>query len=392
MVRKCAVCSSCDHLLRCSRCKSVFYCSKEHQMEHWATHKTECITLLKKRPLPVHEPPAKIPRVSVPVVASFEAIPENIRTHPNLSTLTELTISLEYENESPEIDLAAEGLCFPELRSIKLSCVNLKSLTFTEANTPKLERAEFFNLLSACRMNLALPYLTVFNIEHSSLYEESIEDENQFGLSLSRCPSLVSLSSYKFRFLGDSNFCILPNCETITLHRSECTRHLEIWYAPKLTELSMQAAFSLEHLRLYNRPTATVAAIEKLTRKLREAVSTIGETVNEEINKWKTGVYTRDDALRLHWIESDEEFDIEDHIMEDILSDHAYSMSERLERTNRAPVLQNAVASHPDYPALNHPRCLVNIVNMNIDRTSKAHLQNIPYVHLQSRDPYASMF
>lgn len=37
---KCPVCNGpADN--RCSRCKSMFYCSKEHQRQHWKTHKRE---------------------------------------------------------------------------------------------------------------------------------------------------------------------------------------------------------------------------------------------------------------------------------------------------------------------------------------------------------------
>lgn len=36
-------CTIIDKLLRCSRCKSVFYCTREHQKSDWATHKTHCI-------------------------------------------------------------------------------------------------------------------------------------------------------------------------------------------------------------------------------------------------------------------------------------------------------------------------------------------------------------
>lgn len=38
----CAVCSKADKLLRCSRCKSAVYCSKEHQRLDWKRHKESC--------------------------------------------------------------------------------------------------------------------------------------------------------------------------------------------------------------------------------------------------------------------------------------------------------------------------------------------------------------
>ncbi|XP_017879858.1 egl nine homolog 1 isoform X1 [Ceratina calcarata] len=40
----CVVCDRTDKLLRCSRCKAVFYCSKEHQRRDWKRHKQFCTT------------------------------------------------------------------------------------------------------------------------------------------------------------------------------------------------------------------------------------------------------------------------------------------------------------------------------------------------------------
>ena len=43
-VNECAV-TKCPNFAnkRCSRCKSVYYCSVEHQKEHWVNHKSLCI-------------------------------------------------------------------------------------------------------------------------------------------------------------------------------------------------------------------------------------------------------------------------------------------------------------------------------------------------------------
>jgi hypothetical protein len=39
----CAVCGSTAGLKACSRCRAVHYCSREHQLSHWKTHKAECV-------------------------------------------------------------------------------------------------------------------------------------------------------------------------------------------------------------------------------------------------------------------------------------------------------------------------------------------------------------
>lgn len=38
----CNVCGSLNSLRRCSRCKSVYYCSQVHQQVDWRVHKIEC--------------------------------------------------------------------------------------------------------------------------------------------------------------------------------------------------------------------------------------------------------------------------------------------------------------------------------------------------------------
>lgn len=41
------VCEICQSFadFRCSRCKSVHHCSKEHQKSHWSVHKSRCLAL-----------------------------------------------------------------------------------------------------------------------------------------------------------------------------------------------------------------------------------------------------------------------------------------------------------------------------------------------------------
>uniref|UniRef100_A0A8C4ZS96 hypoxia-inducible factor-proline dioxygenase n=1 Tax=Gadus morhua TaxID=8049 RepID=A0A8C4ZS96_GADMO len=38
----CELCGKMENLLKCGRCRSSFYCSKEHQKQHWGTHKLIC--------------------------------------------------------------------------------------------------------------------------------------------------------------------------------------------------------------------------------------------------------------------------------------------------------------------------------------------------------------
>ncbi|XP_069001167.1 egl nine homolog 1 isoform X1 [Embiotoca jacksoni] len=38
----CELCGNMENLLKCGRCRSSFYCSKEHQKQHWKKHKLIC--------------------------------------------------------------------------------------------------------------------------------------------------------------------------------------------------------------------------------------------------------------------------------------------------------------------------------------------------------------
>jgi hypothetical protein len=42
MNRLCAYCGVSDSKWKCSRCLSVSYCSRDHQIQHWKTHKRNC--------------------------------------------------------------------------------------------------------------------------------------------------------------------------------------------------------------------------------------------------------------------------------------------------------------------------------------------------------------
>ena len=61
-----------------------------------------------------------------------------------------------------------------------------------------------------CPFHLALPQLRSFFAEHTMLGEREV-DAGQFGLSLSRCPRLETVDSYKLRYLGDVNYAVLPS-------------------------------------------------------------------------------------------------------------------------------------------------------------------------------------
>uniref|UniRef100_A0A1A9WFU9 MYND-type domain-containing protein n=1 Tax=Glossina brevipalpis TaxID=37001 RepID=A0A1A9WFU9_9MUSC len=47
--QQCAICGTTQDLLRCSKCKTIYYCSIQHQHIDWPNHKHECRLLAKQR-------------------------------------------------------------------------------------------------------------------------------------------------------------------------------------------------------------------------------------------------------------------------------------------------------------------------------------------------------
>uniref|UniRef100_A0A1B0BMQ3 MYND-type domain-containing protein n=1 Tax=Glossina palpalis gambiensis TaxID=67801 RepID=A0A1B0BMQ3_9MUSC len=47
--QQCAICGTTQDLLRCSKCKTIYYCSTQHQHIDWPNHKHECRSLAKQR-------------------------------------------------------------------------------------------------------------------------------------------------------------------------------------------------------------------------------------------------------------------------------------------------------------------------------------------------------
>jgi len=58
----CELCGKMENLMKCGRCRSSFYCSKEHQRQDWKKHKRVCKEAEKQQkppPPPAEEPSAE---------------------------------------------------------------------------------------------------------------------------------------------------------------------------------------------------------------------------------------------------------------------------------------------------------------------------------------------
>lgn len=88
------------------------------------------------------------------------------------------------------------------------------------------------------------------SIDHVTVDRQGCE----LALSLSRSPKLESFFGYKLWGLGvgrrkHAHIFVLPSCETLSFYRSDDLDHL-ILYAPRLKELNLQAAYSIESVRI----------------------------------------------------------------------------------------------------------------------------------------------
>ena len=86
--------------------------------------------------------------------------------------------------------------------------------------------------------------------------EPSQDNMNCLGDSLTRCPKLQALSTYKFVYCHGFNFMVLPEMREMHLQRAEGLNALEILDAPKLQMINVQAAYELGRIRLYDFPAA----------------------------------------------------------------------------------------------------------------------------------------
>jgi len=88
----CAYCKHRDHRLPSCACKSVFYCSKEHQKADWPNHKENCMVFLKKQYLKELEKtnstaPTTLIKINSLFVKLFEQYSDLLTSEENVTLL-----------------------------------------------------------------------------------------------------------------------------------------------------------------------------------------------------------------------------------------------------------------------------------------------------------------
>jgi hypothetical protein len=291
-----------------------------------------------------------------------------------------LSMKLDYTEENEPIDF--QHLVLPNLENLNLKDVFVKNLHLTSTNTPLLASIFLSNIHGYMKLFLELPNLISFYAEHTHVHGET---KNSFGLSISRCPNLEHIETYKFRGLTGSNFCVLPKCEHFELWRSECTDSLEILSAPNLSHLSVEDAYGLTHLRLYDFLGATLQDVEELCglemtihadaeRYTNQARATISAKSTEELKQF---------AIEKNWIDIDDEegFDPnDDDFGTEMLNEYLWNLKTEkiasLRRERIQPCLSSIKLKAPleNLDAEKLPQCKVITTNMDLDMFSKKHL------------------
>jgi len=166
--------------------------------------------------------------------------------------MTQLSICPEYDDrEPPIIDFSL--VSFPTLENLDMMFQALRAIHFTQENTPKLKH---LSIEQPCARDLEYFNTDLPDMETMSFQFVTIDNPAGFGKSLSRSPRLRFFSGYKLWGLrvskSKTHILVLPNCTDLDLYRSDDLNYLKIW-APKLTDLNLQACYSITEVTLLDR-------------------------------------------------------------------------------------------------------------------------------------------
>lgn len=331
--------------------------------------------------------------------AAWEALPRDsktlvINTQPSQQELAQIAAEFpQLENLTIEdeerfdrhgadedvdlaLDFAPDGVAFPALRELTLSAVSVRALRLTESTCPNLRSLSLSTLEGAVEVfDIALPQLEHFEAEHVMMAGRKL---GEFGLFLSRCPRLETVTSYKLRGLGQQNFAVTPRLRTLVLHRAEGLEQLHLVHAPVLTELSVQAAYSLDDLRVDHVPEMTAGNVEELVTGLEAALLEAQAVAHSEEEVWRSGRKGTREARKLRWVERDEELDLEDEFHQEMLCEHLHTLcAAEFAKRRQALLRDHSIAVPSDHPP-SLPECHVNLANASLSSTSVQRLRRCP--------------
>ena len=174
-IASCAICKS-RTVFKCSRCKHVFYCGRNHQAEHWKYHRYECQPKVCQRSV----------NFMGPKDCFIDASKVN---HTELITFISLSLSKvglcvldNYLND----DLAT--CVFLESRAI---CVGKGFDNFEERLATKFLTKEDTELYPAIS-NLQVSFNKLVNLASENMEESKLIDKGLYFQHISRAPKCLS--------------------------------------------------------------------------------------------------------------------------------------------------------------------------------------------------------
>lgn len=209
--------------------------------------------------------------------------------------ITSLAFDLEWSDEAERAEpLDFSGIVFPSLESLSVSTQPIEAIEFDLSTTPRLSSLTIDNPINR---QLATFKTNLPELRFVSLQFVTLEDPTHFGSSLSRSPKLEAFHAYKLWGLGIgsehlAHRLLLPAVAEFDVYRSDDLDHLIMW-APKLTELNLQACYGIESVTITNCPETVMKSFP--TAALPEAAS---PTI---VRPFSEADLARDPATRGRW-------------------------------------------------------------------------------------------
>lgn len=213
---------------RCSGCQRVYYCSREHQRQHWKTggHRKVCKGSIGKDVVDIE--------AKGNVQAKIEdALSPDKRDHVRVFNI----LPYDFYDESTITSLCHRMI---NLTTIKVMDVKITKLHLTAELTPKLVDLGLRNVPNECDFHVVIPTLRNVSIHHYEPCRDALPINNM----LAAATRLEKFETYKLWVSNELTFAG-NNLKIINLHRSDCLRKITIW-APSLEHLGLQACYDID--------------------------------------------------------------------------------------------------------------------------------------------------
>lgn len=150
-VESCAVCGICQNLLRCSRCKRIYYCSKSHQTKDWKRHKTSCVEFISDEKVNDKLKSISFENVELPSEGSSESEILNSQAEslsPNLHFQTEKSSTHKaIKCAKTAMPISGENIVHPRESSVR----DFPEISLKQSTPPFLHRNQDDVLDEMCR-------------------------------------------------------------------------------------------------------------------------------------------------------------------------------------------------------------------------------------------------